>query len=67
MSSGFWQGGPGAYLEGLHQDYHAHLTSLRERLEHSTDEAEREKIRIEIQVTQSKFEQKAAKIRKLIF
>jgi hypothetical protein len=67
MSSGFWDGGPEAYRKGLDQHYHARLASLRDRLEQSADEAEREKIRIEIQATQSEFDQKASEIRKQIF
>ncbi len=67
MSSGFWTGGPAAYHKGLNQNYYARLEALRVRFEHSADEAEREKIRIEIEATQSEFKNKAADIDKMIF
>ena len=67
MSSGFQSDGPAAYRQELDQHYGDRLKALGVRLKNSTDEVEREKIRSEIQATQSEFNQKVAEIDMLIF
>lgn len=67
MSSGFWTGGPEAYLKGLKNQRDEHLLSLRDRLAQATDQGECETIQLEIKATQAEYEKKVAETDRMIF